>query len=467
MSVALLAHGKNVRILYLVHQYFPRHVGGTEDYVHGLATSARDAGHCVRVVTAVESPDPDPEAFHVERLRHDGIEVVETHFNLSVTDHPAKCEYDNPFPQRVVTDEIRSFAPTVIHVAHPMKLSGSVFRACRQSGAPIILTLCDFWLVCPLHTLLRSDGKPCTESVAGSTKCVSCLQQAHGFARSSPAKHPTRWAGDLLAIRYRNVRLRRLALSAQRILALSKSLKAAFVQRGYPADRIEVVDKGINVPTPAKVANGHRQTSPNKPLRVGFIGNLVAHKGLDVLLRALALVPELAVECRVHGPLRQGDPYSERIRSLAARDRRVCFAGEFTSDKLGRLLEELDVLAVPSQWHENNPYVVQGALGLGTPVLASRLGSLEEMLSHRGTEWLVAPQEPRAWAEALRRLAASPPDRFAPKPQPTVAEHSQHMLEIYAAEQERGPCLNERTCWTIWPWRASRLRHTPIPVSNR
>jgi hypothetical protein len=94
-----------MRLLYLAHQYFPRHVGGTEVYLRGLARRARARGDRALVITYHECPSGNPADYGPRRTEHDGIPLVEMHYNLSVTPNPARFEYDHPVIGRAVAEE--------------------------------------------------------------------------------------------------------------------------------------------------------------------------------------------------------------------------------------------------------------------------------------------------------------------------------------------------------------------------
>jgi glycosyltransferase involved in cell wall biosynthesis len=61
-------------------------------------------------------------------------------------------------------------------------------------------------------------------------------------------------------------------------------------------------------------------------------------------------------------------------------------------------------LVLPSIWYEGQPMAMLEAFACGLPVLASRLGGNVELLESCGDGWLVPPDDPSAWAEALRGL---------------------------------------------------------------
>jgi glycosyltransferase involved in cell wall biosynthesis len=415
-----------MRVAYLTHQYFPRHVAGTEVYTHGLAVRARAAGAAVEVLTYHESPSGDRRDYQVVATEHDGIPVREVHYNLSVADDPARAEYDNPDIGRMVRDELARFRPDIVHVMHAMKLSGSALTACRALGIPFVVTLCDFWFICPRHTLLTSTGHLC-DGPAHRLACARCLRDTHGILRA-----PRRLWRDARAVRGRQRFLTQALGSARRIIALCEFSRRAFAANGVPAARIEVIEHGLEV---ADLEPAARR--PGAVPRVGFIGSLVAHKGAHLLLEALARIPHARLECRIHGAV-PATPYGERLWALASADPRVRLMGQFPPDALGRVLAETDLLAVPSLWYENDPLVVKAAFYCGTPVLAARIGSLGEMVEPDRNGWLVPPGDARAWAAALERFAAAPaPPVMAPTPVKTMDENAREMLAIYAEELAR------------------------------
>lgn len=435
------ALGEGVKILYLTHQYFPRHVGGTEVYTRGIVRRARAAGHQPLVVTCHEITSGDPADFHLAQTFYEDVPLAEIHFNLSVTPHPARAEYDNAFVRRVVANQCRSFRPDVVHVMHAMKLSAAAIEACVEAGVPVVVTLCDFWFLCPRHTLLASDGTRC-DGPNRRFKCLPCVNQLHGFA--APPRSPAgllRYARDVWAVGHRADTLRRTLLRARRIFALSEFQKAMFVRNGFPPERIEVMAHGLETEDLVQV-EGHRSpaegAAPRRVRRIGFIGSLVPHKGAHVLLEALSQVPDLDVECLIYGPLREGDAYVNWLRKQAGRDPRVRLMGGFAPAEMGRVLLSFDLLAVPALWYENEPLVVKAARYVGRPVLASRIGSLAEMVEEGRSGWLVEPDSPQAWARAISDIASAPlPASFSPVPVKTMDENARELVQVYESERRR------------------------------
>ncbi len=381
-----------MNILYLTHQYFPRYIGGTEVYLKGLVDHARANGHCVKIITCHENPANDPDDFYTKRAEYDGVEVLEIHFNLSVTPNPTKWEYNNPFTAQVVKEEIASFQPDLVHVMHSMKLSGSVLEAC---DVPFIVTLCDFWFICPNHTLLRWNQTLCN-GPRHPFDCYKCTKELHGECS------PFSLAGRQ---RYLTKQLKK----AKKIIALSPFQKEMFVKNGFSDEMIEVIPHGLDI-------SGLKKKTPKKIQTIGFIGSLAPFKGVQILIEAIKR-SSIDIECHIYGK-----------GKLVTDDPRIQFCGTFPEEQLGGILETFDVLALPALWYENEPLVIKAALHMGIPVLASNLGSLPNMVTDGVNGWLLPPGDALAWSEKLEELA---PLEFEPLATKSIEENGDEILTLY------------------------------------
>ncbi len=429
-----------LKIAYFTHQYFPRHVGGTEVYTHGLALRARAAGHTVRVVTYVETPSLDENDYRAGHADFEGIPVTELHHNLSRAAHPARAEYDNAEIADLLRPELEANMPDVVHAIHAMKLSAAALQLCYDLKIPVVLTLADYWFICPRHTLIRWNEKLC-DGPAHDLDCVMCLNKLHGFApraehfpvrllrlgsnlnRISGGRHLRLWR-DLAAIRKRQAHLKQVVECADRVIALSEFQKKMFVRNGFAADKIQVLHHGVEVEglSPAQV-------SQPDFVRIIFIGSLVYHKGPHILIEALARHPDLKVNLDVYGDLTRSDSYLESLKQLAAADARVRLMGNFPPREMGRVLQTADALAMPVLWYENEPLVVKAARYVGLPVLASDIGTLSETIRDGVNGWLVRAGDVDAWANALSsfRPGILPPDLSIK----TVDQNAGELLAIY------------------------------------
>ena len=128
---------------------------------------------------------------------------------------------------------------------------------------------------------------------------------------------------------------------------------------------------------------------------------------------------------------------------MLAGDPRVTFGPGVPGPDVPALLAGYDVLLCPSMWFENGPTIALEALAAGTPIIASRVGNLAELIVDDVDGQLVAPGDVQAWARALTRVATSPADtidrwRRALQQPRTMDEVASDYLAVYAETSARG-----------------------------
>jgi glycosyltransferase involved in cell wall biosynthesis len=133
-----------------------------------------------------------------------------------------------------------------------------------------------------------------------------------------------------------------------------------------------------------------------------FAGRLGPQKALDVLLRALTGVPDVALVVAGDGPERAA---LERTSVELELDGRVSFLGAVPRERVLRLFRAADASVLPSGW-ENFPHTVVEALAMGCPVIATAVGGVPEVVHDGENGLLVAPRDPAALAAAIERFFA-------------------------------------------------------------
>lgn len=277
--------------------------------------------------------------------------------------------------------EIDAFQPDVVHFHNFFPtLSPAAVAAVAERGIPAVLTLHNYRLICAGGMLLRA-GKPCEDCVAHS----SWPGVIHGCYRGSPV-------GSALVVGM-GVYFRRLLKRHHRaitLIALTEFAKSRFVADGYLPERITV--RGNTIADPG---SGIR----DRERRIVYVGRLSPEKGVDTLVNAARDVDGV-IEIVGDGP--------ERARLEAMAGANVVFRGQLPSPEVLERVKSATSLAVPSRWYEGFPMVVLEAMATGTPVLASRIGSLAEIVAHEQTGLLLPPDDATAWHVAMASVLRSP-----------------------------------------------------------
>jgi glycosyltransferase involved in cell wall biosynthesis len=250
---------------------------------------------------------------------------------------------------------------------------------------------------------LRPDIVHLNFSIGGSVyRKYVLLRIAEAFgARTLLHFHGTFTAADVASASLKTRCFRDMCHRATRLIALGDRYRTAFTDiLGVPADKLEVLANAVPdffgeraLPKPAGPA-----------VSLLFIGDLGAHKGLDVLVDALALLGRRtrAWGCVIAG---NGNPkvYRERIAAAGCGDL-VQFPGWLDARAVERCLTDCDIVILPSR-AENLPLsLVEGACA-GAALVATPVGEVAEVLQD-DRNGIVVALTAVALADALERLIA-------------------------------------------------------------
>jgi glycosyltransferase involved in cell wall biosynthesis len=224
----------------------------------------------------------------------------------------------------------------------------------------------------------------------------------------------------------------RRALEAERYVAGSRFLARSYAGAGWlPGSApVEVVPYGIPYARPEV---SPREGAPPLPLRLGFIGPLMRHKGAHVAVEAVRGMAYGRACLRLWGDPTADPAYAGRLRA-AAGEADVRIEGAFDAGAAARVFAGMDVLLVPSVGLESYGIVVDEAMAHGVPVVASRGGALPERYEESCGAFVPAG-DAGALREVLERLAARPETverwRLALPKVRTLQDAARRIEEIY------------------------------------
>jgi glycosyltransferase involved in cell wall biosynthesis len=122
------------------------------------------------------------------------------------------------------------------------------------------------------------------------------------------------------------------------------------------------------------------------------------------VIRAFQRLRAPDAELWLHGFELPNSQFTRRLHRLADDNPRIHFAGPYTKAGLPGMLNQLDVLLIPSIWHETFSFVTREAILAGLPVIASRMGGIPEAIDDGVNGLLLPPEDMEAWVSAMRRV---------------------------------------------------------------
>ena len=369
-----------MRVLEVISEYLPEHWGGTQIHVRDLCRGLRARGHDLRVFTALRSDQF--EDYLMTDAEWDGVPVTRVTNTLRDVDR-FEMIYANPKLDARFAALLWESRPELVHFHHFTCLSTAWIEACAERGIPVVVTLHDYWLVCPRGQRLHPDtNEVCAE--LDRSRCVRCLNKMWPHLlpveESADARDPSPvTSGSLYSLRRWEEHVHRMLDLAALIITPSRFHRDRFVEWGLDPARCAVVPHGLDTRGLRGEPRGRR------PLRtIGYAGTLIPSKGVHVLLDAFQRLGRADLTLAIHGQalLYHGDAgYADRLRAAVAPGLDVRFGGAYRQEELGNVLAGLDALVVPSIWWETFGLTVREGALAGLPVVAAEIGGLGEAVA--------------------------------------------------------------------------------------
>jgi glycosyltransferase involved in cell wall biosynthesis len=488
-----------MKILQVANGFPPVDRGGVENYTLELSQALRSLGHDVAVFC--REPGDGRPVYSVRDDVTDGIPVrfVTNRFDCAA---PLARRYFDRRIEGLFSRWVEEQQPGVLHFQHTHGLSASLLARAADMGLPFALTLWDYWYMCPQVNLLRPDDSLC-EGSHQDVNCYECLYTAklpprgrhvpdfegigpepmlavspepiehRPLGLSDAIYHPlqkalpwtirhallrtydfarlklgrglsTLFAGifppNLAPLRTRARYMQETLSLCQHIIAPLPFVRAQYVRFGIPTERIAVIPPGMEMGDWAGFQPAPRPHG--EALRFGYIGSLLRHKGVDFMVRAFRKLGAPNAELVLHGFELPDSPFTRSLHDLADGDPHIHFAGPYTKPELPGLLNQLDVLLIPSIWHETFSFVTREAVLAGLPVIASRMGGIPAAIDDGVNGLLLPPQDMQAWVAAMRRLvedrewvAAFHRAQLSRTVKP-MDEHAAELVQLYTRMQQ-------------------------------
>ena len=418
-----------VKILIVVHGYPPRAVAGTEICAQRLCAALKAKGHEIFVIAREELPGY-PE-YKLIKDEHEGIPVLRIVNNFTRLQEKYLYDY-HPRIEEIFKDILLKFDPDLVHIQHLAGASWGIPALVKERGIPLAVSLHDYWYACERVQLLRPDGRICPGPRGGRSCARYCAHRSLSLTASAVFER-ARFAGGLFGtFPGERILLRTLPILQQLVLPrknrkliqnygarcnrllggldaayilISPSEKAReiYISLGVAGDKILVIPHGA--PPFPEVAGASKLSryDGTRPLVIGYAGTIMPHKGVVTLLRALRKFALERATLKMYGRPFPA-PFARYMEKLIRRfpEGQVEIHGTYQPEDLPGILSGVDLLVIPSLWHETFNLVLWEAWAARLPVIASRVGALSDFI-REGVDGLTC--SPGNWRELRERIA--------------------------------------------------------------
>ncbi len=310
---------------------------------------------------------------------------------------------------------IRDFKPDVAHFHNIyFSLTPSVYDACHDEGVAVVQSLHNFRMFCA-NALLFRDGHVCEDCLDKSSwegirhRCYRNSMLASGAVTAVTSYH--HWC-------------KTWTQKVNRYITATEFTRGKYIQAGLPSAKIAV--------KPNVFCPGGDFIKPRGEF-VLYVGRLSEEKGVRRLLEAWEGLPHIPLKLMGEGPL------AGELRSWVEHKglRAIEFLGAVGAQEFDHYMQGAKFVVIPSQCYENFPRIVVEAFAFGLPVLASRLGSLQEIIVEGVTGFCFDPlraedlkeQALKMWQMDMDAMSRGVRQIFQQRYSPAV--NLRQLLDIY------------------------------------
>jgi glycosyltransferase involved in cell wall biosynthesis len=257
-----------------------------------------------------------------------------------------------------IHDKLRTGKFDVLHVQNFFPLwSPSVYYAAAKCNVPVVQTLRNYRLMC-VNSVFFRDSHVCEDCLGKRFAWPGILHACYRDSRAASAVVAGMNGIHHLAGTWRK--------KIHVYVALTEFARDKYIAGGFPAEKI-VVKPNFVYPSP--------QPGPGQGGYALFVGRLSPEKGVTTLLNAWRTSAN-ALSLKIVGD----GPLSGIVEVAARENRAIEYLGRRSSDEVAQLMARAEFLVFPTECYEGMPRTVIESFAVGTPVLASNIGSTATMV---------------------------------------------------------------------------------------
>lgn len=404
-----------MRILIAIHGFPPTHYAGAERAGERIARWLVKQNHQVEVFAVEQVNSTD---VRVETQSEDGLVVHRVYYNIQNGTESFKNSYNHPVLGKLLRERLEAGSFDIVHLISGYLLGGQVIGIAREFNIPVVVTLTEYWFMCARLNLLTADNVMCV-GPESDMKCARCVLEDKRRYRLPGTYTPiamdvfwkvakrvgfTTEKTTLLGERRRI--LKETLEAADLVLCPSRFIREKFAEYGFNTQKFQILTHGLDNPPAIQRPSLDTKTD----LRIGFLGQIKPHKGVDLAVEAVIelLNKGHRIELSIWGGKPPASTYVTELEERSAPFPSILWKGSYRRELLWDVLASMDIIIVPSRWYENSPTVILEAYKMGIPVIATNLGGMAELVKHEQNGLLFTLNDAADLSNQIKRLVTEP-----------------------------------------------------------
>lgn len=260
--------------------------------------------------------------------------------------------------------------PDVAHLhIFQSRLSSAIVKVLKDNNVPIVMTVHEYKMLCPVYTFLDNEGNICEKCASSKNYFNALFHKCNNgnFAKSALSALES-FNRDLFFSYVQNI---------DHFIMVSDFIKKKHIQ--YERNFEKKSSLLYNFTDLEKFKPNH-----NKGDYFLYCGRLSHEKGIKTLIDAFSELSEIPLKIVGDGPLRK--ELEDIVSDLKLNN--IEFLGFKSGEELEDLIRNCSFTIVPSEWYENNPMSVIESFAYGKPVIGSRIGGIPELVEDEITGYV-------------------------------------------------------------------------------
>lgn len=441
-----------MKIFLTTRAFLPPFTGGVDVYAERLGRALARLGHEVHFVAVDATLKENTPKISMLSEDYQGFQVWRLKFSYDQRPKIFLDQAYDPDMGQLFRDLLTEQKPDLVLILNFYQISLAAIKAAKALNLPIVHIATDFVPVCRRATLIRWNGESCKvgESVKTCTECFvsrsapgrltakvlnsafseDTLKSLASKRQTFPLNLVRPYWEQIDLMDQRLERLQPLREKIDLILTPTQFTSDMFLANGFRPAQIHLMPFAIDETNPLE----HVTKIPAPHVRFLFVGRLQPYKGVHLLIEAFQNLqnPQNAT-LTIYGKQDGYEEYYNQFLANVAANPRIDFAGVIPPSELGRAFGEADYFILPSIWHENNPLILLDALQSNTPVIASDVGGVRDIVKDGSSGFLFPMGDVQALQAILQKTIDQPALKTQLQPKghlPYIETYAQKMLDL-------------------------------------